>query len=361
MSALKAALPVCYDMVMLLAIPFPSWLKPEVIPGLPIRWYGVMYIAAFATAYFLYRRQVRERRFPMSDDELSGMFFYCILCLLLGARIFSTLVYEAEDYYRRQPWLIFWPFRDGRFTGFMGMSYHGGAIGGTFGIISYALYKRFDPREIGDMYAGSIPLGYAFGRLGNFINGELYGRASAGPLGMIFPQATRYSAQESWVQEIAEKAGIPLDGEMINLPRHPSQLYEALLEGVLAWAITWAVRNKKPYKGFLFGIYFVIYGIMRVFVEYFREPDAHLGYRFELVKSVLPPAASHPLFSFSTGQLLSFLEIFLALVWLIIAARLPDREPIRVYAEAGSISKGAKEKDRNEARKARRKLRKKLR
>jgi phosphatidylglycerol:prolipoprotein diacylglycerol transferase len=322
-----------------------------------------MYIAAFGVAFLLYRRQVRERRFPMTDDDLSGMFFYCILCLLLGARIFSTLVYETDDYYRRQPWLIFWPFRDGRFTGLMGMSYHGGAIGGTFGIISYALYKHFDPREIGDMYAGSIPLGYTFGRLGNFINGELYGRVTAGPLGMIFPQAKAYPARESWVQEIAAKAGIPVTGEMVNLPRHPSQLYEALFEGVLAWAITWAIRNRKPYKGFLFGIYFVIYGIMRVFVEYFREPDEHLGYRIEFVKSVLPPAASHPLLSFSTGQLLSFLEIALALVWLIIAARLPDREPIRLYPE--TPAPGPKEapgpKGDGGARNARRKLRRKLR
>jgi phosphatidylglycerol:prolipoprotein diacylglycerol transferase len=352
---------------MLLAIPFPSWLKPEVIPGLPVRWYGVMYMVAFGVAYLLYRRQVRERRFPMSEDELSGMFVYCILCLILGARIFSTLIYEADDYYRRQPWLIFWPFRDGRFTGFMGMSYHGGAIGGTFGIISYALYKRFDPREIGDMYAGSIPLGYTFGRLGNFINGELYGRATAGPLGMIFPRATAYPAREDWVRDMAAKAGIPIDNPqgLVNLPRHPSQLYEALLEGVLAWAITWAIRNKKPYKGFLFGFYFVIYGIMRVFVEYFREPDEHLGYRIEFVKSILPPAAAHPLLSFSTGQLLSFLEIFLALIWLVIAARLPDREPIRIYADTAAASRAAShgkdQKGQKGTAKNRRRLRKKLR
>ncbi|MDR2177424.1 MAG: prolipoprotein diacylglyceryl transferase [Treponema sp.] len=345
-----------------LAIPFPAWLKPEIIPGLPVRWYGIMYIVAFGIAYLLYRRQVRERRFPMSDDNLYGMFYYCILCLILGARIFSTLVYEPDDYYRRQPWLIFWPFRDGRFTGLMGMSYHGGAIGGTFGIISYALYKRFDPREIGDMFAASIPLGYTFGRLGNFINGELYGRATASPLGMIFPGATPYPAGESWVQEIAAKAGIPIGNPagLINLPRHPSQLYEAFFEGILAWAITWAIRNKKPYKGFLFGIYFVIYGLMRIFVEYFREPDAHLGYRIEFVKSVLPPAASHPLLSFSTGQILSFLEVLFACLWLIIAARLPDREPIRVYPEAGNTTAN-ENPGAGQTRKDRRKLRKKLR
>ncbi len=156
---------------MLLYIPFPSWLKPEIIPGLPVRWYGLMYVFAFGAAFLAYRRQVKERNFPMSDDDLSSLFFWGILGLLLGARIFSTLIYETSDIYRRQPWLIFWPFRDGRFTGLMGMSYHGGAFCGTLAVILYAKFKRVSFREIGDMYAASIPLGYTFGRLGNFING----------------------------------------------------------------------------------------------------------------------------------------------------------------------------------------------
>jgi phosphatidylglycerol:prolipoprotein diacylglycerol transferase len=322
-----------------------------------------MYLVAFGVAFLLYRRQVRERNFPMSDDELSGMFFWCILGLLLGARIFSTLVYETSDIYRRQPWLIFWPFRDGQFTGLMGMSYHGGAIGGTLGIIIYSAVRRYDAREIGDMYAGSIPLGYTFGRLGNFINGELYGRVTTGPLGMIFPKAAALPAGEGWVREAAAKTGIPLTGDWVNLPRHPSQLYEALLEGALAWFITWMLRNRKPYKGFLFGLYFVLYGFFRILVEYFREPDEDLGYRIEFVKSALPPAASHPLLSFSTGQLLSFLMIFLACAWLFIAARLPGREPIRIYGDAekdGGRKKTAPE-SREEERKKRRKLRRKLR
>ncbi|MDR2109878.1 MAG: prolipoprotein diacylglyceryl transferase, partial [Spirochaetaceae bacterium] len=107
---------------MLLTIPFPAWLKPEIIPGLPFRWYGLMYLVAFGIAYLLYRRQIRERHFPISDDGLSGLFFWGILALLLGARIFATIVYETTDIYRRQPWLVFWPFRDGQFTGLQGMS-----------------------------------------------------------------------------------------------------------------------------------------------------------------------------------------------------------------------------------------------
>jgi len=92
---------------MLLSIPFPSWLKPEIIPGLPVRWYGLMYIFAFAAAFLLYRRQIKERRFPMSEDDLSALFGWGIFALIVGARLFSTLIYETSNVYRRAPWLIF--------------------------------------------------------------------------------------------------------------------------------------------------------------------------------------------------------------------------------------------------------------
>ena len=192
--------------MMLLTANFPAWLKPEIIPGLPFRWYGLMYIFAFTTAFLLYRHQIKERRFPMSEDQLYSLFTWGILGLLLGARIFSTLVYETGDIYRRQPWLIFWPFRDGQFTGLTGMSYHGGVIGGLVAVILFTKAKGFSFREIGDMYAASIPLGYTFGRLGNFANAELYGRVTAGPMGMLFPEETTrlLPASEAWVQEVAE-------------------------------------------------------------------------------------------------------------------------------------------------------------
>ena len=348
---------------MLLTIPFPSWLKPEIIPGLPVRWYGLMYIIAFGVAFLLYRRQVRERKFPMNEDELSALFGWGILGLLLGARIFSTIVYETGDMYRRQPWLIFWPFRDGRFTGLMGMSYHGGVIGGCLGTILYARIKRFSFRELADMYVASIPLGYTFGRIGNFINAELYGRVTAGPLGMFFPNAAPLPASEAWVQEAAAKAGVAISGPLVNLPRHPSQLYEALFEGIILWAIIWFFRGRKPFKGFLIGLYLAGYGLFRFFIEYFREPDADLGYRIELVKTGLSPAYAHPPFSFSTGQILSFGMILCGVVWIGIASRLPGREVIRVYGgeappgEKPVQDEAAKAAERNRRRKLRRKLR----
>jgi phosphatidylglycerol:prolipoprotein diacylglycerol transferase len=349
---------------MLLAVNFPSWLKPEIIPGLPFRWYGLMYLVAFGVAYLLYRRQVRERCFPMSEDELSGLFFWGILALLLGARLLAAVVYETSDIYRRNPHLIFWPFRDGRFTGLQGMSYHGGVIGGVTAIIVYSKVKKFDYREIGDMFAASIPLGFTFGRIGNFINGELYGRVTTGPLGMIFPQAETFPDTENWVREAAAQAGLAAQAGMLNLPRHPSQLYEALFEGVVLWLIIWVLRNKKPFKGFLISLYFMGYGLFRFFIEYYREPDADLGYRIQIIPSDLPLALAHPPLSFSTGQLFSFAMILLGALWLVIASRLPHREPVRVYPAAGESSPGrAKDraKQKAAARKNRRKLRKKLR
>jgi phosphatidylglycerol:prolipoprotein diacylglycerol transferase len=348
---------------MLLSVPFPSWLHPEIIPGLPVRWYGLMYIAAFAVAFLLYRKQVRERNFPMTEDELSGLFAAGIAGLLLGARIFATLVYETSDIYVRQPWLIFWPFRDGRFTGLAGMSYHGGVIGGVIGFTIYSKIKKFDVREIADMFGASIPLGYTFGRLGNFANAELYGRVTSGPLGMIFPNAGQFPLTESWVRETAEKAGINTAGlTMVNLPRHPSQLYEALFEGVVLWLIIWLLRNKKPFKGFLAGIYIAGYGFIRFILEYFREPDADLGYRIELVKNGIPPALFSSLFNFTTGQILNFLMIAGGGIWLVFVSRLPGREPVLRYPDKGTppVHDAAWEEKREALRKNRRKLRKKL-
>jgi phosphatidylglycerol:prolipoprotein diacylglycerol transferase len=296
-----------------------------------------MYIVAFAVAYFLYRKQVAERRFPMTDDELSGLFFWGIVALILGARIFACIVYETDpgirSRYLRAPWLIFWPFHDGKFTGLMGMSYHGGVIGGAIAILVYSFVKKFDYREIGDMYAASIPLGYTFGRLGNFINGELYGRVTSGPLGMLFPHAQPFRADLPWVRGIAAKCGIQAADLWVNLPRHPSQLYEALFEGVVLWAIIWLLRNKKPFKGFLVGIYLIGYGLFRFIIEYFREPDADIGYRIVFVHNDVPPALYSTPWNFSTGQVFCFAMIALGLLWLLVASRLPNREPVRVYAE----------------------------
>ena len=326
---------------------FPSWLKPEIIPGFPFRWYGLMYIFAFATAFLMYRRQIKERKFPMSSDQLYSLFTWGILGLLLGARLFHALIYHTDNKYLLKPWLIFWPFdENGIFTGLMGMSYHGGAFCGLLAVVLFAKFKRFNFREIGDMFAASIPLGYTFGRLGNFTNGELYGRVTTGPLGMIFPNAATLPTSEAWVREAAEKVGIEITGASVNLPRHPSQLYEMIFEGIILWGIIWFFRNRKPFKGFLVGLYFLGYGFFRFIIEYFREPDKNMGF---------------PLLNFTTGQILCFIMMVFGVLWLIIASRLPNREPVRIYDDSESgqtIVKTAEEKaaERNQRRKQRKKL-----
>ena len=353
---------------MLLSIPYPSWLSPEIIPGLPFRWYGLMYIFAFGVAFLLYRRQVKERNFPMNEEELSGLFFWGILALLVGARVFSALVYETTDIYRRAPWLIFSPFRDGVFTGFQGMSYHGGVIGGIIAILIYSKVRKFDYRETGDMFAASIPLGFTFGRLGNFLNGELYGRITASPLGMVFPDGAIFPTDRYFdaIREGAEMLGIAAivgPGGSLNFPRHPSQLYQMFFEGIVLWAIIWFFRNRKPFKGFLITLYLSGYGLFRFFIEYFRQADAGLGHRIQFVTPTLPPALEHPLLNFSTGQILSFFMILAGLLWAFIASRMNDREPIRVYPNNFTpvmrkqvLSPEEKTKERNQRRKMRKKL-----
>jgi phosphatidylglycerol:prolipoprotein diacylglycerol transferase len=212
-----------------------------------------------------------------------------------------------------------------------------------------------DVREVGDLLTAGIPLGYTFGRLGNFINGELYGRVTAAPIGMVFPNAARFSVKLDWVREIATKTGtaLPASGT-VNLPRHPSQLYEALFEGVVLWVVLWALRKRRPFKGFILGLYLIGYGAARFVIEYFREPDADLGYRLRFVDDGVPPALFSSPFNFSTGQILCFLMIVAGAVWLAVAARLPQEGPapaVNAEASGAAAEKAAEQKKRRKIRK----------
>ena len=229
---------------MICAIQYPSWIKPEIIPGFPLlRWYGLMCLVAFAIAFVLFRVQVKKgelQRYaksekPITNEDIIDFFTWSILGLMLGARIFATLVYEPTWMYWQKPWLIFWPFSEShQWTGLQGMSYHGGFIGCFLGAFLWAKRHKQDFFAWADTAAAGIPLGYTFGRLGNFFNGELYGRITTSPIGMIFPSVPLHDCfpvKEAWVREFAAKAGVAIQGgaQYVNLPRHPSQLYEALL------------------------------------------------------------------------------------------------------------------------------------
>jgi phosphatidylglycerol:prolipoprotein diacylglycerol transferase len=295
-------------------IPFPSWLKPEIIPGLPIRWYGLMYLLAFATTYLMVKLQIREKRLEVPSDDVLNLFFWAIIGLLVGARLFSVLIYDPGGYYLRHPLQILLPvsFSGGRlrFTGLQGMSYHGGLLGAVTAAVVYLRRKRLDVLDWGDMMVTGASLGYTFGRLGNFINGELYGRITRVGWGMVFPLAERFPAQEAWVREFSADIGLQIAGaESVNLPRHPSQLYEAFFEGLVLWLILWFVlRRRRAFKGQLLASYVIGYGLVRFFIEYLRQPDVELGFPIQLV-ALENPQIQFSFFNFTAGQILNFLMI----------------------------------------------------
>ncbi|WP_178843077.1 prolipoprotein diacylglyceryl transferase [uncultured Treponema sp.] len=306
-----------------LYINYPSWIKPEIFPGVPvlglIRWYGLMYIFAFGTAFIILKKLLKEGALDettaggtlkkATEDDIFSFIATGIVFLLIGARVFSTLVYDTTGIYWKKPWLIFWPFNSsGQFTGLAGMSYHGGFIGGLLGMIFWCKKNKRKTLRWIDAMVTAIPLGYTFGRLGNFLNGELYGRITTAPWGIIFPQADRFSSSIKWVQDFANQCGLTVTGAMVNLPRHPSQLYEAFFEGLVLFAILWLLHKKKPFDGFSSAIYTIGYGVFRFFIEYFREPDSDIGYRIASDTNA-PLYMNTSLLNISTGQVLCLLMI----------------------------------------------------
>lgn len=321
---------------MFLYINYPSWIHPQIFPNIRflsiLRWYSLMYAFAFATAYILLRKVWKEGALDSpskkaTEDDLYSFIFTGIIFLLIGARIFSTLIYDTSGLYKAKPWLIFWPFDSkGKFTGLAGMSYHGGFVGGLLGMILWCkIHKRPVAKWVDAMVCG-IPLGFTFGRIGNFLNGELYGRITTMPWGITFPSADYFSASQPWVQEFAAKIGMELPASgLVNLPRHPSQLYEAFFEGIVLWLIIWFCRKHKKFDGMLASIYAGGYGIFRFFIEYLREPDADLGYRIAKDASA-PIYTTTSLLNISTGQILCFLMIIFAIINAIVCWRLSKKK-----------------------------------
>ncbi|MDF1593638.1 MAG: prolipoprotein diacylglyceryl transferase [Desulfobacterales bacterium] len=258
----------------------PGKMDPVIFSIGPIKpqYYGLMYIVAFATTYFLVIFRIRhETRFSATRDQIADLTTYLVLGLIVGARLGYVLFYNLS-YYFRHPLEIFLPFDFSNgltFVGFSGMSYHGGLIGVILAAWLYIRKTNLEFGEMVDLYAPVIPLGYTFGRIGNFINGELYGRITSAPIGMVFPQAPRSEL------------------------RHPSQLYEAFFEGIFLFIVLWSLRNLKGPRGAMLAYYLVGYGTVRFVIEYFRQPDAHLGFVW---------------LSFSMGQILCLLMILAGLL-----------------------------------------------
>jgi len=238
-----------------------------------LQYYGLMYIVAFGITFFLVLYRLKhEKRFDFTPDQIKDIATYLIIGLIVGARLGYVLFYNFS-YYINHPLEIILPFSFSNgitFTGISGMSYHGGLIGATVAAWVYFYKAKLDWWSGVDLFVPVVPLGYTFGRLGNFINGELFGRVTTSPIGMYFPMAPA--------------------GEL----RHPSQLYEAFFEGIFLFVVLWSIRKIKIPGGAMLALYLIGYGIVRFFIEYFREPDAHLGF---------------VLLSFSMGQVLCSLMI----------------------------------------------------
>ena len=270
---------------MSLFINYPSWISPYVIKGLPIRWYAVMYVFAFATAYILFMGLLKEKENrDIKKESAEDLFIYCVIGLLIGARLGSCLFYDDALYYLSHPWLVFWPFRNGEFVGLPGMSYHGGVIGAIVAGLIYTKVKKISFLRFADLITSAIPFAYTWGRLGNFINGELYGRVTTSRMGMVFPTAERFSTTHQWVRSVADTVGIVYSpGDYVNLPRWPSQLFEAFFEGIVLGIIIWFVVRKIKKKrnmadGTILASYLMGYGLIRFVLEYFRQPDSDIGY-----------------------------------------------------------------------------------
>ena len=245
-------------------------ISPDIVSlgPLKIRWYGLMYVFGFITAYYLIRNEARRKEIGLNDDDAYDLIFYFIVGVILGGRLGYILFYNLS-FYLSNPLNILKVYEGG-------MSFHGGLIGVILGGIVYCRRKKIRFLPIADVGAMAGALGLGFGRIGNFINAELYGRVTDAsfPLAMIFPT------------------------DPTQQPRHPSQLYESFFEGFLMFAILYFINRKNFRPGTVIGSFIMLYGTFRFFIEYVRQPDAQIGFIFDY---------------FSMGQLLCFPMILLGL------------------------------------------------
>lgn len=228
------------------------------IGPLQLRWYGLMYVLSFILTYFILRSETRRKQLPLNSDDLADLVFYGAMGVVLGGRLGYILFYKL-GFYLTHPLQIFAVWEGG-------MSFHGGFLGVILAFVLFSRRKKIPFFSLIDMAAQCAPVGLGLGRIGNFINSELYGRQTDVPWGIIFPGGG-------------------------DLPRHPSQLYEATLEGLLLFLIVRFAARRSTTTGVPAWTFVAGYGLFRFIVEFFRQPDEHLGFLFG---------------SFSMGQLLSF-------------------------------------------------------
>jgi phosphatidylglycerol---prolipoprotein diacylglyceryl transferase len=265
-----------------MVIPYPR-IPPTIlsIGPIAIRWYSLMYVVGYVLGYRLALKRIQTGRSTLSRNDLDDLIWYLVLGMLIGARLVYVFVYGRAEY-GAHPWEAFAIWRGG-------LSFHGAIAGMTVAIAFFARRYRHAVLEVTDLVALCGAPGLFFGRLGNFINGELYGRPTNVPWAMIFPT------------------------DPFHVPRHPSQLYEAFAEGVILSALLWWVDGMARARGYnrrglMTALFLVGYAIARFSLEFTRQPDAQLGL-------VLGP--------FSMGQILStiMLAVGLALLGVVYRGR----------------------------------------
>lgn len=210
-----------------------------------IHWYGIMYLLGFSLAWLLAKWRVKHYQLPWTDEEIGDLIFTGAVGVIVGGRLGYMLFYTSFEWLTK-PWLILKIWEGG-------MSFHGGLIGVILAMLYFAHHTQKSLLQVTDFAALLTPLGLGAGRIGNFINGELWGKVTDMPWGMVFPNAGPY-------------------------PRHPSQWYEFGLEGVGLFILLWWYASKPRPAGCVSGVFLMGYAMCRLFIECFREPDPQLGY-----------------------------------------------------------------------------------
>ncbi len=230
-------------------LPYPK-IDPNIISIGPIqiRWYGIMYILGIASSYILIQKQKRARELNLVGPTAQDLIFYLAVGLIVGARLGYVIFYQYRNYdvYLSNPLEIIATWHGG-------MSFHGGFLGAVIAGWLFCRRRKLPFWAVADCVAVTAPIGLGLGRIGNFINAELYGRVTLVPWGMVFPHAGPF-------------------------PRHPSQLYEAALEGLLLFILLWRLRQRTFRDGMMVVFFLFFYGLFRFFAEFFREADIQVGY-----------------------------------------------------------------------------------
>lgn len=239
-----------------------------------VHWYGLCYAFALILGLFAVKFFIARDKFPIPNALLESFFIYAEIGIILGARLGYILIYDADSArYLARPWDIFNPFQNGKFVGISGMSYHGAVVGFILGALLCAWRNKASFLMLMDCAAIALPLGYIFGRIGNFLNKELLGRETDLPFGIL------------------------VNGRLL----HPSQLYEAFLEGLCVFLVLFFVRRKVRFQGELIALYLILYSLARFVCEFFRAPDSQMGF-FAL--------------NLTAGQILSICSLVFALCFL---------------------------------------------